>query len=110
MLQAAILPERTHRHREAVVAQHDGLEVERQVAQLADRRARPVQRLVEDLAGLLVLAAFDEVGDGVEHQRDAGERLHGPVVQEERDAATLVLLRGEDLLGDLAPCGVVHDH
>jgi hypothetical protein len=29
---------------------------------------------------------------GVEHERDAGELLNGPIVEEERDAPTLVLL------------------
>ena len=42
--------------------------------------------------------------DGVEHERDARERLHRPVVEEERDAAPLVLLGREDLLGQLARC------
>ena len=84
---------------EAVVAQHDRLEVEREVAQLADRRARPRRAPVEHLARLLGLAALDEVERRVEHERDAGERLHRAVVEEERDAPPLVLLGGEDLLG-----------
>jgi len=36
------------------------------------------------------------VVDGVEHQRDPGERLDRAVVEEERDATTLVLFGGED--------------
>ena len=40
--------------------------------------------------------------DRVEHERDAGERLHRPVVEEQRDAPPLVLLGREDLLGQLA--------
>ena len=57
------------------------------------------KRPVEDLARLLVLAAPDQVEGGVEHERDARERLHRPVVEEERDAPPLVLLGREDLLG-----------
>src|SRR5439155_7080236 len=38
VLETAVLRERLHRHREPVVAQHDGLDIERKVAQLADRR------------------------------------------------------------------------
>ena len=58
VLDAAVLRERVDRRREAVVAQHDRLEVEREVAQLADRRPRADERLVEDLARLLVVAAL----------------------------------------------------
>ncbi len=46
---------------------------------------------------LLVVAAPNELERSVEHERDAGERLHGAVVEEERDAPPLVLLGGEDL-------------
>ena len=86
-----------------MVAQHHRLEVEGELAELADRRARPAQRPVEDLPRLLVLAAPDQVERGVEHERDARERLHGAVVEEERDAPPLVLLRSEDALGRLDP-------
>ena len=82
-----------------MVAQDDRLEVEREVAQLADRRARPSQRAVEHLRRLLGLAALEEAQRRVEHERDAGERLHRAVVEEERDSPPLVLLGGEDLLG-----------
>ena len=44
---------------------------------------------------LLGPAAFDRVGDRVEHQRDPRERLHRPVVEEERDPPPLVLLGGD---------------
>ena len=101
MLAPARLRERVDRRGEAVVAQGDRLEVEREVAQLADRRARPRQCAVEDLARLLELAAADQVERRVEHERDAGERLHRPVVEEERDAAPLVLLGCENLFGGL---------
>src|SRR2546428_57562 len=49
----------------------------------------------------------DRVADGVEHQRDAGERLHRPVVQEERKPAPLVLLGGDQLLGEARLLGGV---
>ena len=107
MLEAPVLRERGDRHREAVVAQHDGLEVEREVAQLTDRRPRARESLVEDLLGLRLLTARDEVRHRVEHQRDPGQRLNGPVVQEKCDAASLVLLRRERLLGQLATPGSV---
>ncbi len=54
-----------------------------------------------------MLAPADQVERGVEHQRNAGERLHRAVVQEERDPPPLVLFRREDLLGQLA-VGVPH--
>ena len=49
-----------------------------------------------------MLAAADQVEGGVEHEGDARERLHWAVVEEERDAPPLVLLRSEDALGRLA--------
>ena len=85
-----------------MVAEHDRLEVEGEVAQLADRRARPRERAAEHLPRLLGPAAADEVECGVEHQRDARQRLHRAVVEEERDPPPLVLLGGEHLLGQLA--------
>ena len=80
----------------------DRLEVEGEIPELADRRPRAAEGAVEDLARLLELATADQVERRVEHQRDAGERLHRAVVEEERDAPPLVLLRGEDLLGRVA--------
>ena len=41
---------------------------------------------------------LDLVADGVEHQRDARERLHRPVVEEERESPPLVLLGGDQSL------------
>ena len=102
VLAAAGLHERVDRRREPVVAQGDRLEVEGEVAELSDRRPRAGQRAVEDLARLVGLAAADQVERCVEHQRHARERLHRAVVQEERDAPPLVLLRREHLLGRLA--------
>jgi hypothetical protein len=101
----ARLRERVDGRREAVVAQRHRLEVEGEVAELADRRPRAAERAVEDLARLLVLAAADEVEGGVQHQSDAREGLHGAVVEEQGDAPPLVLFRREDLLGRLAVRG-----
>src|SRR5258708_23953413 len=92
-------PERVRERRDgradALVAQHDRLEVEREVAERADGVALARERVGEDLARRLEVALLDRVSDGVEHQRDPGERLHGAVVEEERDPAALVLLRGD---------------
>jgi hypothetical protein len=38
----------------------------------------------------------------VEHQSDSGELLHGPVVQEQREASPLVLLGGDQPVDGLA--------
>jgi hypothetical protein len=43
------------------------------------------------------------VPDRVEHQRDRGEGLHRPVVEEEREAAALVLLGRDQLLEEPDP-------
>jgi hypothetical protein len=101
VLDPLVLRERVHRAREAVVAEDDRLEVERQVAELADRRPRPGERRVEDLLGAAGVAAAHEVEGRVDEQGDAGERLHRPVVEEQRDPAPLVLLGREHLLGEL---------
>jgi hypothetical protein len=43
------------------------------------------------------------MADCVEHQRDPGERLDGPVVKEERQAAALVLLGRDQALEEPDP-------
>jgi hypothetical protein len=96
------LGQRLDGDREPVVAQDDRLEVERQVAQLADRVPLPLERLLQEVARLLVAALLDEVEHRIEHQADSGQRLHGTVVQEERDPPPLVLLGSEDLVRQLA--------
>ena len=59
-----------------------------------------LERLGQHLLCGLELALIDRVGNGVEHQRDAGERLNGPVVKEEREPAPLVLLGRDQTLGE----------
>ena len=56
---------------------------------------------VQSLSGVALMldAALEKVGRRVEHERDARERLHRAIVKEQRDAATLILLGGEDLFG-----------
>src|SRR4029079_355301 len=97
---------------ESLVAEHDRLQRERQGAQFANRGALPVEgrgapvprvgepssrdwleRPAEHFARVVELAGLDRVESRVEHQRDPGEVLDGAVVQEERDAPPLVLLR-----------------
>src|SRR5205085_8856668 len=69
VLQAAVLRERLHGHREAVVAEDDRLEIEREVAELADRGSRARQRLVEGLLGLGLAAAPAEILPRVGRER-----------------------------------------
>ena len=44
----------------------------------------------------------------IEQERDPRQRLHRAVVEEERDAPTLVLLGGEDLVGRIPTQIVAH--
>ena len=91
-LRARLVGELAQRRREAVVAQHDRLEREREVAQLADRLALALERRADDLARLVEAAVRDRVERAVDHQRDPGELLHRPVVEEQGEAPALVLL------------------
>ena len=75
-----------------MVPEHDRLEREREVAELADRRALLGERRLDDLARLLGVPVAERVQRPVEHQRDPGELLHRPVVQEQREPPPLVLL------------------
>src|SRR5205085_1843139 len=106
VLAATGLRERVDRRGKTVVAQRHRLEVEGEVTELADRRPRAAECPVEDLTRLLEVAAPDKVERGVEHERNAGERLHGPVMEEEGDPPPLILFRREDVLGQVA-VGVV---
>ena len=104
-LHAHFFRERLHGRREPLVAEHDGLEVERQVAQRPDRLAVTFERVGQHLLRGFELAFLDRVADGIEHQRDAGEVLHRPVVEEQRDPAPLVLLGGDQSLGEPSALG-----
>ena len=68
-----LVGQRADCRREALVAQHDRLEIEGEIAQLADRGAVPLQGPSDDLAGLFVAALGDRVQPRVEEQRDPGE-------------------------------------
>ncbi len=84
--------ERLQRRTEPLVAEHDGLERERQVTQLANGRALAVHRPLEHAGGVVDVPRLDRVEHRVEHQGDPREVLHRSVVQEQRDPPTLVLL------------------
>ncbi len=94
-----LLRKRLDGGREALVAQHERLEVEREVAQRADRVALALEDLREHALRLLEAAGLDRGRDRVQHQRDPRQRLHRPVVEEEREPAALLLLGGDDEVG-----------
>ena len=96
------------RSAEALVAQHDRLDVEREVPQRPDRLPMPFERRGHDPARGFRSAVVDRLDGGIEHQRDPGEVLHGAVVQEEGEPPALVLLGGDDPL-DEALALVVRD-
>jgi hypothetical protein len=102
VLHPELVRELLHGRREALIAQHHGLDVEREVAQRADRLAVRLERARHDAARVLGTALVDRVHRRIEHQRDTGEVLDGPIVQEEREAAPLVLLGGDDPVGEAA--------
>ena len=95
-----LVRELVHGRAEALVAQHDRLDVEGEVAERADRLAVALERGRHDPARRLRPAVVDRLHRRVEHQRDPGEVLHRPVVEEEREAAPLVLLGGDDPLDE----------
>ena len=66
----------------------------------------PLQRGGHDPARRFGPAVVDRLDGRVEHQRDPGEVLHRPVVQEEGEPAPLVLLGGDDPLDEAFPLGV----
>ena len=103
-----LLGERLHRRPEALVAQHDRLEVEREVAQRADRVPVPLRAPSRAPRRLLEPPAFERVDHGVEHQRDPRQRLHRPVVEEEREPAPLLLLGGDQLVGQARALRLAH--
>ena len=97
---AELLGERADGRAEALVAQHDRLELEREVAQRADRLPLLLERRPEHLLRLVGPVLLDRVDDAVEHQRDARHRLHRAVVEEEREPAPLLLLGRDQLVGE----------
>jgi len=103
---ADLLGERVERGAEALVAQDDGLEREREVAQLADRAALPVERGREDLRRIVQLARLDRVECCVEHQGNSRQVLDRAIVQKEGDAPTLVLLGRDQTVERF---GLAHD-
>ena len=92
-----------HRGGEALVAEHDRLEVEREIAERADRVALPCERAVEDPGGLLEPPLSDGVDRRVEHERDPRHRLDRAVVQLVREPPALLLLRGDQLVREPRP-------
>ena len=68
------------------------------VAERANRLAMALERRSHDPPCHLRLALVDRLHGGVEHQRDPGQALHGPVVEEEREPAPFVLLGRDDPL------------
>src|SRR5262245_44116118 len=68
---AELLRERADGWAEALVAQYHRLQLEREVAQRADRLPLLLERRPEHLRRLVPAAGFDRVDDAVEHERDA---------------------------------------
>jgi hypothetical protein len=62
-----------------------------------------LQALSEHALGLVQASRLDGGRHGVEHQRDARHRLDGPVVEEQRQPAALLLLGGHDEIGHARP-------
>src|SRR5206468_6309307 len=87
LLEADLLGERPDRGLEPLVPQHGRLDVEREVAQLADGRAMAVEGRREDRARLVDLPRVDRSERGVEHERDPGEVLDRAIVEEDSEAA-----------------------
>ena len=93
-----LVGERLHGGPEALIAEDDRLESEREVAQLADRLSLAADRPGEDLLRVVDAPAVDRVDHAVEHQGDSGHGLHGHVVEEQREPPALVLLGCDQLI------------
>ena len=100
VLDPELVRELLHRGGEALVAEHDRLDVEGEVAKRADRLPVPSSADARIPRAHLRPAVVDRVQRRVEHERDPGEVLHGPVVEEQREPAALVLLGGDDPLDE----------
>ena len=66
----------------------------------------PHEGAVQHAPRLVVPPGLDRARRGVEHQRDAGHRLDGPVVELVGKPAPLVLLGCDQLLGEPCPLGL----
>src|SRR6185312_8055452 len=86
----------------ARLAEDERLDREGEVAKLLDGAPLAFYRALDHLRGVLVAAVLDRAERGVVHERQPGHRLDGPVVEEEREAAALVLLSRDELLGQAA--------
>src|SRR5207244_6436366 len=71
--QRDLIRQSSYRRRETLIAQHDGFEIEREVAQLADRRAMTHERAADDFLRLLTATLADRVQSGIEQQSDSGQ-------------------------------------
>src|SRR5204862_90351 len=94
-----------HGGTEALVSEHDRLEVERKVADRADRVPVQAEGIPEYLGRVLEPAVLDRMDRRIEHERDPGQGLDRSVVQLEGDPAPLVLLRCDQALGELLLVG-----
>jgi hypothetical protein len=93
-----LIRERPQRRPEPVIAQHDRLEHERQIPELADRRPLLPERRLQDPPALGRVALLERMHCPIQHQRDPRKLLHRPVVQEQRQPPPLVLLGGDQPL------------
>ena len=98
----------THCWGKALVAQDDGLEVEGETPQLADRRTVSLECAPDDLSRLVGPSLPDRVQSCIEQQRDARERLNRAVVQLVCKSAPFVLLRRDDLVREARALGLAH--
>ena len=101
VLEPQLLGELLHGGDDPLVAQHDRLDVEREVAERADRVAVLLEGGAHDLARIAGPVLADRLHGRVEHERDPREVLHRPVVEEERQPPPLVLLRRDQPVGEL---------
>ena len=68
----------------------------------------PRECRTQHLLGFVEPLRLERVGDRVEHEADPGERLHGPVVEEECEPAPLLLLGRDQLIREAGAFGLAH--
>ena len=100
VLDAELRGQRFHCRPEALIAQHDRLDVEGQIAELLDRLAVAEQGRDHDFLRVGAAPVVHRMDGGIEHQCDPGQVLDGAVVEEEGEPASLVLLGGDDPVGE----------